>query len=122
MWSRRPQFADEEFLGRDDLPAAWLFPPVGVVVLDASRESALLVDAVLDRGIRVVAPRSLLAGRTEVAGDAAGVVIRWRVRWDVPLAALLRRAVDGEGSTVPGPLAADGATIVLEPGPAFVRP
>jgi len=115
---------EDEFLRIDEAPAALELPPVGVVVLDASREAALLVDAVLDRGLRVVAPRSLTAGRTDPNGDAAGVVLRWRVRWDAPLATLLRRAVDGGGSAPVsrGPAAPDAATIVLEPGPAHVRP
>jgi hypothetical protein len=117
-----PLLADDDLLAPEEPSLARALPPVGVVVLDASREAAVLVDAILDRGLLVVAPRSLVSGRTDTAGDAAGVVVRWRVRWDAPLATLLRRAVDGGGA---GPVsrgsgAPDVTTIVLEPGPAFV--
>jgi hypothetical protein len=99
---------------RDDLPLARSLPQVGVVVLDASSESAALVGALAERGIAVVAPRSLL-----VAAEApdAGVVLRWRVRWDVPLTALVQRIAEGGSGSVEG----DGV-FVLEPGPAHVTP
>jgi hypothetical protein len=89
-------------------------PPVAVVVLDASREAQLLVGPLAERGVRVIAPRSLLlaAGAPE-----DGVVLRWRIRWDVPLAELVRRGTSGEG-----PPPAGGDALVLEPGPAHVTP
>jgi hypothetical protein len=67
-----------------------------------------------ERGVRVVAPRSLLldAGEPEDA-----VVLRWRVRWDIPLALLLRRLGGSGGATIAGE-----DVIVLEPGPAHVAP
>jgi hypothetical protein len=99
---------------RDDALPSRVLPPVGVVVLDASREAALLVGPLADRGVRVIAPRSLLLA-TDAPGDE--VVLRWRIRWDVPLAELLRRAVLGED---PAPLR--GEVLVLEPGPAHVAP
>jgi hypothetical protein len=98
----------------DDLPPALVLPPVGAVVLDASREAAILVTVLAEREVRVLAPRSLLlaAGATEDA-----VVVRWRVRWDLPLAGLVRRLVLGDRATVTGE-----DVIVVEPGPAHVGP
>jgi hypothetical protein len=97
----------------DDLPIALVLPPVRVVVLDASIDSAALVGTVLDRGLLVLAPRSLLSDRS----DPPGVVMRWRIRWDVPLALLVDRVSGGER-----PAADDGVTaldlLVMEPGPA----
>ncbi len=94
-----------------DQPAALALPPVGVVVLDAGPQAALLLGPLVERGVLVVAPRSILLA--EGAGDT--VVLRWRIRWDVPLGALLRPGPDGS-SAVP-----DDA-VVLEPGPAYVAP
>jgi hypothetical protein len=106
----------------DDLPLA--LPPVTVVVLDASSASAELVELLIERGLLVVGPRSLLVGVPDEA-----VVLRWRVRWDVPLTALLRRAGVGPGAsedpagTEPlgtQPLWED--MVVLEPSRASVGP
>lgn len=97
----------------DDFQLAPALPPVTVVVLDASAEAALLIGPLSERGLLVVAPHSLLVGLTD-----EGVVLRWRVRWNVPLAALLRRAgvVPGAPQGLPGiePLWED--MVVLEPG------
>ncbi len=99
---------------RDELPLARSLPPVGVVVLDASSESAALMVPLAERGIAVIAPRSLLLA-AGVPEDT--VVLRWRVRWDLPLTGLVQRIV-GDGST-----ATDREELfVLEPGPAHVVP
>ena len=67
----------------------------------------------------MVGPRSLLVGVPDEA-----VVLRWRVRWDVPLTALLRRVEVGPGASQDPadaePLWED--MVVLEPGRAFVAP
>ncbi len=97
----------------DDVPLALALPPVSVLVLDASADAAELVDIALGRGLMVVAPRSLLVGRS----DHPGVVMSWRVRWDVPLVLMLRQVIDGErrSATAPGsPL----DLLVTEAGPA----
>jgi len=73
-------------------PVALTLPPVQLVVLDASTDAAALIEMVLERGLLVIAPRSLLEGRA----DHPGVVMHWRIRWDVPLAMLLSRAIGGE--------------------------
>jgi hypothetical protein len=99
---------------RDDLPPARTLPPVEVVVLDASEESASLVVLLAERGIRVIAPRSLLLA-AKTPPDT--VVLSWRVRWDVPLAELLRRITSVE----PGAGVANDA-LMLEPGPAYAGP
>ncbi len=99
---------------RDDLPTARTLPPIAVVVLDASAESALLVVPLAERGVRVVAPRSLLLA-AEASSDA--VVLAWRVRWDVPLGELLRRITTGEPGSPGG-----HDLVVLEPGPAHAGP
>lgn len=104
----QPVLPDEE-----DLPAALLLPPVGAVVLDAGPRSEELVGELLERGVPVVAPRSLLVAEGR-PGDA--VVASWRIRWDVALAAVLRAGPDGPAS----PPSAD--VLVLEPGPAYVGP
>jgi len=104
----------------DDVPVAVRLPPVAVVVLDGSPSAAALVDELLDRGIGVVAPRSLLLDRP----DHPGVVLRWRIRWDQPLTLLLRRILVGDGNGGgEGDGAADGEddVLVLEPGPAAAR-
>jgi hypothetical protein len=108
---------------RDDLPLALTLPPITAVVLDASPEAALLVGALLERGLLVVGPRSLLSGQADGSSDAT-VVLRWRVRWDVPLAALLRRAGAASGAA-DAPAVIEPAwddMVVLEPGPAHVAP
>ena len=103
----------------DGLPFAPALPPVIVVVLDASSASAELVGPLIDRGLLVVGPRSLLVGVPDEA-----VVLRWRVRWDVPFTALLRRVEVGPGASQDPadaePLWED--MVVLEPGRAFVAP
>jgi hypothetical protein len=101
-------------LGVDELPPSLALPPVGAVVLDASPEAALLVAVLAERGVRVLAPRSLLLA-AEAPEDA--VVLRWRVRWDVPLGALVRRLVNGDA----GPPATEDV-LVLEPGPVYAGP
>ncbi len=108
----------------DDLPFAPVLPPVIVVVLDASSASAELVGPLIDRGLLVVGPRSLLVGVPDEA-----VVLRWRVRWDVPFTALLRRVGAGSGSSEDpagtGPLGTEPTwedMVVLEPGRASVAP
>jgi hypothetical protein len=108
-----------DFPDREDVPIALVLPPVEVVVLDASVEAAAVVDALLDRGLRIIAPRSLLVDRP----DHAGVVLRWRVRWDVPLAALVRRVLDGEAPSddQDGRTSALADVLALEPGPAAAR-
>ena len=98
----------------DDLPPALVLPPVGAVVLDASPEAALLVAVLAEREVRVLAPRSLLL---DAAAPEDAVVVRWRVRWDLPLAGLVRRLVLGDGAT-----AAGEDVMVVEPGPAHVGP
>jgi len=109
-----------EVLDGEDVPLALSLPPVEVVVLDGSADAALVVDALLDREMRIIAPRSLLADHPE----HVMVVLRWRVRWDIPLTALLRRVLDGATSTG----AQDDVTtwtmaevLALEPGPAAPR-
>jgi len=101
----------------DELPVARRLPPVGVVVLDASPEAGALVAVLADRGVPVIAPRSLLlaAGAPETA-----VVLRWRIRWDVALGALLRSL--GVGAAGPAPSGDDLLVLVLEAGPAYVGP
>jgi len=98
---------------REDLPVALTLPPVTVVVLDAGPQAALLAAPLAERGMLVVGPRSLLPAD----GSDAGVVARWRVRWDVSLTALLRAVGTG-----PQVATATEDVIVLEPGPAHVAP
>ncbi len=105
-----------------DLPFASALPPVTVVVLDASSASAELVGPLIDRGLLVVGPRSVLVGAQD-----DGVVLRWRVRWDVPLTALLGRVGAGSGASEDpagtGPLRTEPRwedIVVLEPGRAYV--
>jgi hypothetical protein len=104
---------------RDDLPLALALPRISVVVLDASAEAAVLVGPLVERGLLVVGPRSLLAGLPD-----DGIVLRWRVRWDVPLTALLRSMGSGvspsEASSAVEPVWED--VVVLEPGRAYVEP
>jgi len=103
----------------DDLPLALALPPVTVVVLDASSASAELVGPLIDRGLLVIGPRSLLVGLPD-----DGVVLRWRVRWDVPLTTLLSRVRTGPGSAEDpaGDESLWGAMVALEPGRAYVAP
>ena len=102
---------------RLDVPTGAL-PPVQVVVLDASAASAEAVDVLLGRGLQVIAPRSLLAERT----DHPGVVMNWRLRWDVALTVLLRLIVEGRTSSGEGvagvTLLPTADVLTLEPGPA----
>lgn len=95
---------DEEFV-----PAALVLPPVAAVVLDASPDAVLLLPALAERDLLVVGPRSLLAS-DGVRQDT--VVLRWRIRWHLPLSAMLDVALDG-GGTLP-----DDEVLVLEMGPA----
>jgi hypothetical protein len=92
---------------------------VGVVVLDASPGAADLARELLEQRVLLVAPRAFVAD----APDVTSLVLRWRVRWDLPLTGLLRRAIaaaDGVPPVVvPGPAATDGA-FALEEGPAHV--
>jgi len=111
---------DAEFPDREDVPLALVLPPVEVVVLDGSVEAMAVVAALLEREVRVIGPRSLLVEHP----DDASIVLRWRVRWDVPLVALLRRALDGDAASgVPGdaPAWTLADVLALEPGPAAPR-
>ncbi len=106
-------------MGLDDVPAALALPPVRVVVLDASVDAAALVDILLGRDLLVIAPRSLLVERS----DDPGVVMGWRVRWDVPLALMLRQAIDGERPGGSGPAAGSPLDLLaIEAGPAAPQP
>jgi len=97
---------DEEWLDQRDLQ-------LGAVVLDASPGSARLAELLLERGVAVLGPRSILVDRAE----HPSLAVRWRVRWDVPLAQLLRAMVDG---TVAVELPVNGdPVLVLESGPAL---
>jgi hypothetical protein len=100
-------------LDREDLPIALALPPVEVVVLDASIDASLVVAGLLERAVLVVAPRSIL---TDHSADPS-VVLRWRVRWDVPLTALLRRVLDRDAPAVDG---GDVDLLAVEPGPAVL--
>jgi hypothetical protein len=106
--------ADVGIVDLADLPPASVLPPVGAVVLDASPEAALLVAVLAERGVRVLAPRSLLL---DAGAPEDMVVLRWRVRWDLPLAGLVRRLVVGDGASASGE-----DVLVLEPGPAYAGP
>ena len=92
------------------LPPARVLPPVAVVVVDASAEAALLVAALAERDLPVVGPRSLLDGGV-LAGDA--VVLRWQVRWDLPLRRLLDAAITS--GVRPEPVTEDVVTLELGP-------
>lgn len=118
--SREARTEDGELLPRDlpatdALPVARTLPLVAVVVLDASPEAALLVTELALRGVRVIAPRSLLQAD---GAPRDTVVLSWRVRWDVPLGDVVARARSGSPSAPP---VADAA-VELEPGPAAVTP
>jgi hypothetical protein len=103
-----------------------------VVVLDASRLSGELVGPLLARGVAVVAPRSILSAVPPQ--DLEAVVLRWRIRWDIPLLPLLReallsaatgsaRAVLSDGGDATTAVAAPRENaVILEPGPAYVAP
>ncbi len=102
-----------------DLGARPVRGEVGVVVLDASPGAAELAVELLERGVLLVAPRAFVAD----APDIASLVLRWRVRWDLPLTGLLRRAVASAEGTAPPTIAAPGASdtvFALEEGPAHV--
>jgi len=108
------------FPDREDVPLALALPPVGIVVLDASVEAMKVVSELLEREVRVIGPRSLLLDHP----DATSIVLRWRVRWDVPLVALLRRALDGDtssGAQDSAPTWTMADVLALEPGPAAPR-
>lgn len=100
----------------DDLPVALMLPPVRVVVLDASTDAATLVDIILDRDVRLLAPRSLLVDHA----NHPGVVMNWRVRWDVPLGLLLRRVIDGDRPGI-SDQASSLDLLVTEAGPAALQ-
>ena len=105
---------------REDVPLALALPPVGIVVLDGSVEAAKVVIELLEREVRVIGPRSLLLDHP----DDTSIVLRWRVRWDVPLVALLRRALDGDaasGAQDSAPAWTLADVLALEPGPAAPR-
>lgn len=106
-----------------DPPLALTLPTITVVVLDASPEAGRLVVPLLERGMLVVGPRSLLTGLPAGVSDE-GVVLRWRVRWDVPFTALLRRVgtVTGTADTSASAEPAWDDVVVLEPGRAHVAP
>jgi len=92
---------------------------VGVVVLDASPGAAELALELLERGVLLIAPRAFVADAT----DTGSLVMRWRVRWDLPLTGLLRRAVATAEGTPPPAVAGPGsndAVFALEDGPAHV--
>jgi hypothetical protein len=102
-----------------DVGARSVRSEVGVVVLDASPGSAELALELLVRGVLLIAPRAFVAD----APDTAALVLRWRVRWDLPLTGLLRRAVAAAEGTAPSASAGPGASdavFALEEGPAHV--
>lgn len=90
---------------------------IGAVVLDASAGASELAARLLEQGVPVIGPRSILAD----SGDHPALVARWRVRWDVPLAVLFRALANvGPASSVPsGPATSTDPVGVIEPGPAF---
>lgn len=95
--------------------------PVGAVVLDASPGTDALATLLLDAGIPVVVPRSLVGERP----DDPAIIARWRIRWDIALVPLLRRAAAslGPGTTSPnGPGASEpiGDLLAIDEGPALV--
>lgn len=110
---RPPGAGPLEILDGEVVPPERAFPPITVVVLDASIESALVVGPAAERGLLLVGPRSLL-GPGGGAEDPA--VLRWRVRWHIPLTALLRAAI----ADVP-PVPTGDAVVALERGRAAVR-
>ena len=97
-------------LDGEQLRPALALPPVAVVVLDASPQAALLIPSLAERDLPVVGPRSLLAA-DGVREDT--VVLRWRVRWHLPLGALLDVVISGRE-----PVPAVDDVLVLEAGPA----
>ena len=97
-------------LDGEPLPPALALSPVSAVVLDASLEAALLLPVLAERDLPVVGPRSLLVA-DGVREDT--VVLRWRVRWHLPLGVLLDVVVSGGE---PAPLVDE--VLVLEAGPA----
>jgi len=106
--------------GEDDARGSSLLP-IGAVVLDASTGTDALTTLLLDAGIPVVVPRSLVSERS----DDPAIIVRWRIRWDVALVPLLRRAAAAVGADVTppnGPVAGDGveALLALDEGPALV--
>jgi hypothetical protein len=90
---------------------------IGAVVLDASAGTSDLAARLLEQGVPVIGPRSIL----ENSGDHPALVARWRVRWDVPLAVLFRALANGDpASSVPsGPATSTDPVGVIEPGPAY---
>jgi len=109
--------------GRTDRP---------VVVLDASRLGGELVGPLLANGVAVVAPRSILS--SVPPQDLESVVLRWRIRWDVPLIPLLRQALvtaatgpawevrNEVGNAAAAIAPPRESAVILEPGPAYVTP
>jgi hypothetical protein len=102
----------------DGPPIGRVLPEVAVVVLDASPEAALLVRPLVERGIRIVAPTSVLASDPSGPVPDELVVLGWYVRWDVVLRGLITSMVTGEQPAV-RPLE---TLLGLEPGGASVSP
>lgn len=90
---------------------------IGAVVLDASAGAAELAARLLEQGVPVIGPRSILAD----SGDHPALIARWRVRWDVPLATLLRAVANGGPASVgpSGPAVSTDPVAIVERGPAF---
>jgi hypothetical protein len=106
---------------RDGDPSGPALLPVGAVVLDASPGTDALASLLLDAGVPVVVPRSLVGERQ----DDAAIILRWRIRWDVALVPLLRRAaaaVGAEATTTNGSALPDAPQelLALDEGPALV--
>jgi len=104
--------------GPEDRPSPRTLPPVRVVVLDASPEAALLAAPLAERGIGIVAPRSVLASEPSVPLDDATVVLGWLIRWDVAL----RTLVEAVASGAPPEARPVDELFVLEPGGGAVGP
>jgi hypothetical protein len=64
----------------------------------------------------LLAPRSLLVDHA----NHPGVVMNWRVRWDVPLGLLLRRVIDGDRPGI-SDQASSLDLLVTEAGPAALQ-
>lgn len=95
-----PTDEEDPLLGPDSSPPALALAPVSVVVLDGSPAAALVLGTLAERGLRVIGPSAVLGGGA-IGEDAIGedaVVVRWHVRWHLPLAALLDAVISGEAS------------------------